>query len=80
MGAYIINYDEYKSIGTHWIALYLHENSATSFDCFGVEYISKKKQKKTKKTHRHQKYHNYRLWNTSIQFNNAFVLNLFILC
>ena len=24
-GAYVINLDEYKNIGTHWIALYVNE-------------------------------------------------------
>ena len=28
-GAYIINLDEYESIGTHWIALYVHDNNVT---------------------------------------------------
>ena len=40
-GAYVINLDEYKSIGTHWIALYVNGNNAISFDSFGVEHISK---------------------------------------
>ena len=26
-GAYVINLDEYKSIGTHWIALYANANN-----------------------------------------------------
>ena len=26
-GAYVINLDEYKSIGTHWIALYVNGNN-----------------------------------------------------
>ena len=33
---YIINTDDLKSIGTHWIALY-----ANDFDSFGVEHIPK---------------------------------------
>ena len=28
-GAYIINPVEYESIGTHWIALYVHDNNVT---------------------------------------------------
>ena len=28
-GSYIINLDEYKSIGTHWVALYVKENNVT---------------------------------------------------
>ena len=39
--AYIINLDEYKSIGTHWIALYVNAKNATYFDSFGVEHIPK---------------------------------------
>ena len=46
-GAYVINLDEYKSIGTHWIALYVNGDNgiasfdATYFDSFGVEHIPK---------------------------------------
>ena len=40
-GVYIINLDEYKSTGTHWIALYDNDNNITYFDSFGVEHISK---------------------------------------
>ena len=39
-GAYVINL-EYKSIGTHWIALYVNANNIVYFDSFGVEHISK---------------------------------------
>ena len=35
-GAYIINLDEYESIGTHWIALYVNAENVTYFDSFGV--------------------------------------------
>ena len=38
-GAYIINLDEYESIGTHWIALYVNAKNVTYFDSFGVEHI-----------------------------------------
>ena len=40
-GAYVINLDEYSDIGTHWIALYILNNSVTYFDSFGVEHIPK---------------------------------------
>ena len=41
-GAYIINLDEYESIGTHQIALYVNTKSVTYFlDSFGVEHIPK---------------------------------------
>ena len=44
-GAYVLNFDEYKSIGPHWIALYVNRNNRTApydaihFDSFGVEHI-----------------------------------------
>ena len=40
-GAHVINLDEYKSIGTHWIALYVNGNNAIYFDNFGVEHDPK---------------------------------------
>ena len=40
-GAYIINIDEYSDIGTHWVALHLHNNNAPYFDSFGIEHIPK---------------------------------------
>ena len=39
-GTYIVNFDEYKSIKTRWIAFYASGNSVTYFDSFGVGYIS----------------------------------------
>ena len=40
-GAYVINLDEFKSIGFHQIALYVNDNNETCFDSFGVEHIPK---------------------------------------
>ena len=40
-GAYLINLDEYKSIGTHWIALYMNGDNVIFFNSFGVGYIPK---------------------------------------
>ena len=40
-GAYIINLDEYSDIRTHWVALYVNNNSVNYFDSFGVEHIPK---------------------------------------
>ena len=40
-GVYVINLDEFKSIGTHWIALYVNGNSIIYFDNFGIEHIPK---------------------------------------
>ena len=39
-GAYILNLDEYSDIGTHWVALYVH-NDVPYFDSFGIEHIPK---------------------------------------
>ena len=40
-GTYVINLDEFKAIGTHWIALYVNVNIIIYFDGFGVEHIRK---------------------------------------
>ena len=40
-GTYVINLDEFTSIGTHWIALHVNNNNVTYFDNFGVEHIPK---------------------------------------
>ena len=40
-GANVINLDEYESIETHWIALYVNGNNMIYCDCFGVELIPK---------------------------------------
>ena len=39
--AYVINLDEYKSIGTHSISLYENDNNIIYFDNFWVEHIPK---------------------------------------
>ena len=44
-GTYIINVDEYESIGTRWIALYFNDNNATSFNSLGVEHMPKEVKK-----------------------------------
>ena len=50
-GAYVINLDEYSDIGTHWVALYVHndnhtyDNNVTYFHSFGVEHIPKETKK-----------------------------------
>ena len=38
-GNYQINFDDYKSIRTQWIALYVSANGMTCFDSFSVELI-----------------------------------------
>ena len=50
-GAYVINLDEYKSIRTHWMALFVDGDKgsisydATYFDSFGVEHLPKEIEK-----------------------------------
>ena len=39
--SYVINLDEYESIGTQWIALYVNDHNVTYFDSIGVEHIPK---------------------------------------
>ena len=39
-GACVINLDEYSDIGTHWVALYVH-NYVLYFNSFGAEHIPK---------------------------------------
>ena len=41
-GVYIINLDEYESIVTHWIALYVNPKNVTYFESFGAEHIPRK--------------------------------------
>ena len=38
---YVINLDEYKTIGSHWIALYVNGDNVAYFDSFGTEHILK---------------------------------------
>ena len=40
-GAYIINLDEYESIGSNWIALYVNVENVTYFDSFWLEHTPK---------------------------------------
>ena len=40
-GAYVINLDEHRDIGTHWVALYVNNKTIIYFDSFGVEHVPK---------------------------------------
>ena len=40
-GAYVINLDEFKSIETHLIVLYVNGNNVINFDSFEAEHIPK---------------------------------------
>ena len=37
----VVNLDNYKNTGTHWIALYVKNNEVIYFDSFDVEHIPK---------------------------------------
>ena len=53
---YSINRDEFKSIGTHWLALYVNGNNGNTsydviyFDSFEVKHIPKEIKKKSLET------------------------------
>ena len=38
-GTYVINLDEHKDTGTHWVALFCKNNEIVYFDSFGIEHI-----------------------------------------
>ena len=38
-GTYVINLDQYESIGTYWIALYVNAENVTYFVSFRAEHI-----------------------------------------
>ena len=40
-GAYVTNLDDFKSIRTHWAALYVNAKNVTDFTSFGVQHIQK---------------------------------------
>ena len=73
---YIINLDEYKSVGTHWIALDKNGDSVTYFDSFGVEYILKEIRKLIDNITANI----YRIQANDSIMRDAFVLDLLILC
>ena len=37
--AYVINFDKYADVVTHWVALYVKNNEVIYLDSFGVEHI-----------------------------------------
>ena len=40
-GAYVLNLEEYKNTGTHWVVLFVKSDEVIYFDNFGVEQIGK---------------------------------------
>ena len=39
-GVYLINFDEYADVGTHWIDLFCNRNEIVYFDSLGAEHVS----------------------------------------
>ena len=76
---YVINLDEYKSIGTHWIVLHVKGNdNKLYFDSFGVEHIPKE----IKKTIENKNIiaNIYRIQEYDSIMCRYFLLDLLILC
>ena len=65
-GADVLNLDEYSSIETHWIALYVNGNNW--YHCCWTYF------KGNLKIHRKQKYNDKYLYNTSTQVDNMWIL------
>ena len=38
-GAYVINFDEYENVGTHWITLFCNRSEIVYFHSFGVGHV-----------------------------------------
>ena len=51
---YVVNLDEYKSIETHWIDLYVNCHKGTLFDSFEVEHFRKEIKIRTKQKYHHK--------------------------
>ena len=68
-GAYVLNHDEYKSIGAHLIALYVNGNNKIYFDSLGDEHIPEEIKKFKGNKNKIKKY----LQNTSIRFDNVWI-------
>ena len=47
-GAYVINFDDKQSKGTHWVSLFINKNTAVYFDSIGIEYIPQEVSSKIK--------------------------------
>ena len=78
-GAYVINFDEYVDVGTHWIALYVKSNEVIYYDSFGIEHIPKEIQRFI--GHKNIKTNIFRIQaDNSIVCVVTFVLDSLILC
>ena len=74
-GAWVINLDEYESIGTYWIALYVN---GSHFNAFEVRYIPKEIAKLI--GNKHITTNTYRIQANDSIMCGTFVLDLLILC
>ena len=39
--AYLVNFDEFESVGTHWKASYVNANNIVMFDSLGLDILRK---------------------------------------
>ena len=76
--AYIINFDEYELIETHWIALYVNTGKFDNFDSFGAEPIPKEIKKFKENKISLKVFIEYK--HTIRLFLDTFVLELLISC
>ena len=44
-GKYVMNFDKYADVGTHWVALYVEDIEVIYFDSFWVENVPKEIEK-----------------------------------
>ena len=75
---YVINLSEYKSIGTHWMTLYVNAKNVTYFDSFGVENIPKEIRKFIRNKNITKNI--YRIWAYDSIMCGYFYMNLLIPC
>ena len=75
---YVINLSEYKSIGTHWMTLYVNAKNVTYFDSFGVENIPKEIRKFIRNKNITKNI--YRIWAYDSIMWGYFYMNLLIPC
>ena len=52
----MINLDDKKSTGTHWVSLFIDRNTAVYFDYFGIEYIPQEILKQNKRLINYSQY------------------------
>ena len=77
-GAYAINFDKYKSTGTHLVNLYVNGENVTYFDSSGAEHIPKEIKKFIESKNVTTNIYRIQAYDSIIC--RYFVLDLLILC